>query len=85
MLFENDNNYLNLLFNVGQSDNYNSFNNTGAIASDEEGFLRGNMFDDEYVPYKNLTYIKPKIKSEKERDLFKIMEVYFLSMIITYF
>ncbi|MBE6155436.1 MAG: spore coat protein CotJB [Firmicutes bacterium] len=35
------------------------------------------MFDDEYVPYKNLTYIKPKIKSEKERDLFKIMEVYF--------
>ena len=27
-----------------------------------EGFYKGNMFPNEYVPYKNLTYIKPKIK-----------------------
>ncbi|MBE6147949.1 MAG: spore coat protein CotJB [Firmicutes bacterium] len=78
MLFENDNNYLNMLFNVNNMDNFNSMNNnTPAVESDAEGFLRGNMFTNEYVPYKNMTYIKPKLKTERERDLFKIMEVAF--------
>ena len=77
MLFENDNNYLNMLFNVSNMDSYNNLNGSPEIETDAEGFLRGNMFDNEYVPYKNMTYIKPKIKGEREKDLFKIMEVAF--------
>lgn len=42
-----------------------------------EGFLRGNMFKDEYVPYKNLTYFKLIPDSEKEKMLYKIMALSF--------
>ena len=77
MLFENDNNYLNMLFNLDNQNNFNNYNSSLEVLSDEEGFLRGNMFANEYVPYKNLTYIKPKIKDEREKDIFKIMEVAF--------
>lgn len=78
MLFENDNNYLNMLFNVNNNmNNYNGLNQVPEVESDSEGFLRGNMFTREYVPYKNMTYIKPKLKTERERDLFKVMEVAF--------
>ena len=77
MLFENDNNYLSMLFNANNMDNYNKTSGVPAVENDTEGFLRGNMFSNEYVPYKNMTYIKPKLKSERERDLFKVMEVAF--------
>jgi len=40
----------------------------------QEGLLRGNMFKDEYSPYKNLTYLPIHPKSEKEKLLFKIYE-----------
>lgn len=76
MLFENDNGYLNMLFNY-DNQNYNNFNNAPMTESDKEGFLRGNMFENEYVPYKNMTYIMPKVKGEREKDLMKIMEVAF--------
>ena len=72
MLFENDNSYLNMLFNTTHS-----MNNIPEVENDTEGFLRGNMFTNEYVPYKNMTYIKPKLKTEREKDLFKVMEVAF--------
>ena len=42
-------------------------------SNDEILFLKGNMFENEYKPYKNYTYIKPKIKNEKERLLYQIM------------
>lgn len=80
MLFENnDNNYLDMFLGMpSMNKNYPSFDNmTTQTVSDEEGFLRGNMFENEYVPYKNLTYIKPKVKGEREKVLFKIMEVAF--------
>ena len=32
----------------------------------KEGFLRGNMFKNEYMPYKNLTYIDIKPRSDRE-------------------
>lgn len=77
MLFENDNNYLNMLFNINNMDNYNKTGAMPAVENDTEGFLRGNMFSNEYVPYKNMTYINPKLKTQRERDLFKVMEVAF--------
>lgn len=42
-----------------------------------EGFLRGNMFKDEYDPYKNLSYFKLNPINEKENDLYKIMALDF--------
>lgn len=42
-----------------------------------EGFLRGNMFKDEYMPYKNLTYFKLNPKSEEEKLLYNIMALSF--------
>lgn len=47
------------------------------ILSPMEGFLRGNMFKDEYVPYKNLTYLKLNPINEKEKLLFNIMALDF--------
>lgn len=74
MLFENNNNYLDMFLGMPNSNmNYN----VPKTVSEEEGFLRGNMFANEYEPYKNMTYIKPKIKGERELYLFKIMEVCF--------
>ena len=42
-----------------------------------EGFIRGNLFQNEYVPYKNYEIKTPKAKTEKEAYLFKIMELQF--------
>lgn len=47
------------------------------ILEPDEGFLRGNMFKDEYLPYKSLTYFKLEPKNEKERDLYKVMALSF--------
>lgn len=47
------------------------------ILNAKEGFLRGNMFKDEYVPYKNMTYKQLKPSTEREALLYKIMEVDF--------
>lgn len=69
MLFENiDNSYMdNFLGYIPKSKDTNS----------TVGFLRGNMFDDEFVPYKNMTYIKTKITSQRESELFEIMKCSF--------
>ena len=42
-----------------------------------EGFLRGNMFKDEYQPYKNLTYFKLNPTCEREKALYKLMALAF--------
>ena len=43
------------------------------ILNPMEGFLRGNMFQEEYEPYKNLTYLKLVPKDEQERLLYQVM------------
>lgn len=69
MFFDN-NDYmdLNMLYNITGINNTEDFN---------EGFLKGNMFDNIYDPYKNMTYIKPKVNNKKDELLFKIMEYNF--------
>lgn len=67
MLFEN-NDYLDMLFNV------NSDNNDCNVS---EGFLRGNMFDNEFEPYKNMHYLKPRLNNQREKDLLKVQEIAF--------
>jgi len=54
-----------------------NFNRDNNVLEPMEGFLRGNMFKDEYKPYKNLTYFKLNTTSEKEKMLLKIMALSF--------
>jgi len=85
MFFENNNyNYdydfdfdvLSLAgFDYGKSPK--RFENTGKLVDSKEGFLRGNMFKNEYDPYKNMQYKMLKPKNEREVLLFKIMEIDF--------
>ncbi len=49
----------------------------GKILEPMEGFLRGNMFKDEYEPYKNLTYFKLNPTNEKEKDFYQLLALSF--------
>lgn len=73
MLFENNDFDINMSFFMPDVD----FNRDNKILDPMEGFLRGNMFKDEYLPYKNLTYFKLTPKTEKEKMLYKIMALSF--------
>lgn len=59
-----------------QSNNQNIMSQNKFILPGE-GFLRGNMEGITYNPYKNMTYLKPNISSEREHDLYKLQEIAF--------
>lgn len=44
-----------------------------------EGYLKGNAFKDEYIPYKNYRVIKPNINNEKDEMLVNIGEYSFMA------
>ena len=74
MLFDSDsyfNGYNDMLYNFPGLDFSKKYEEK------DEGFLKGNMFPNEYKPYKNYTYLIPKLKTEKDKDLFKVMEASF--------
>lgn len=73
MLFENDDFDLNMAIFMPDV----NFNQDVNLVDPMEGFLRGNMFKDEYLPYKNLTYFKLSPCSEKDAYLLKIMALSF--------
>lgn len=73
MLFEDNMFDVNLALFMPDVD----FGRDNKILEPMEGFLRGNMFKDEYVPYKNLTYFKLNPINEKENMLYKIMALDF--------
>ncbi len=78
MLFEN-NNYLNSnedleLYNFLTNNYFNNSSDLSNLYDVKEGFLRGNMFKNEYLPYKNLTYLNIVSNSEKEKLLMRIYE-----------
>ena len=68
-IFDNSNNNGNN--NYGK---FNKENNSGKLVSVDEGFMRGNMFKDEYKPYKNYNYSKIMPGSKQEEMLLEIME-----------
>ena len=70
MLFEDNDFDINMAFFIPDV-NFNSRHVN--ILSPMEGFLRGNMFQDEYEPYKNLTYLKLNPKDEQEKLLYQVM------------
>ncbi len=73
MLFEDNDFDINMAFFIPDVNSSRKVN----ILTPIEGFLRGNMFEDEYEPYKNLTYFKLKPKDEKEQMLYQIMALSF--------
>ena len=87
MLFDNNNVDLDFALlnltsgnNLGKSINMTNkmFDKSNPnILPAKEGFLRGNMFKNEYVPYKNLTYINIRPKSDREAKLFNVMQYSF--------
>lgn len=71
MLFENNDLDFNILNIMGITDDREKFVNA------KEGFLRGNMFKNEYEPYKNYTYINLVPKNERLAKLYNIMQYSF--------
>ena len=69
MLFEDNDFDVNMTFFIPDV----NFNRTINILSPMEGFLRGNMFQDEYELYKKLTYFKLVPQNEQERLLYQVM------------
>lgn len=55
----------------------NKMNDNNKFLEPKEGFLRGNMETNSYIPYKNMTYLKPNILNERENALYQIQETSF--------
>ena len=72
--------YSNFMYDNSYYRNYMMpaiYPNNNVFTSKQDGFLKGNMEKDTYIPYKNMTYIKPTINNEREDMLYKISEVCF--------
>lgn len=67
-----NNNQMSMLSNNNQN-----IINQNKFVMPQEGFLRGNMESETYIPYKNMTYLKPNVSNEKERALLQIQEIAF--------
>jgi len=76
MLFDNNNVDLDFtllnLAGLTNTDNMD-FDNRNFLSA-KEGFLRGNIFKNEYKPYKNLTYVNIKPRNDREAKLFNVMQ-----------
>ena len=58
--------------------NYQNGKNNLNLFDSYEGYLKGNSFKDEYIPYKNYKVAKLNINSEKEEMLINIGEYSFM-------
>ena len=76
MLFENNNYDFDVLSLAGFNP-YVSFEYEDKLISPKEGFLKGNMFKNEYVPYKGMQCATLKPTCEREALLYAIMEIDF--------
>ena len=73
MLFD-DNNFDVTFLNISGITNPNK---EDLLESSKIGFLKGNMFKNEYIPYKNYTYMNIEPKTEKEAALLNVMQYSF--------
>ena len=69
MLFDND---FDMTFL-----NISGINKSDMLLNSKEGFLKGNMFKNEYIPYKNNSYISIEPKTEKEAALLNVIQYSF--------
>ena len=72
MLFEDNNFDINMSLLMPDV-----FSRESNILEPMEGFLRGNMFRNEYKPYKNLTYLNIQPNSDREAKLYTVMQYAF--------
>ena len=70
MLFDDNIGFMTFDFNQGFKVEEKDFD----VLSAEEGFLRGNMYRNEYKPYKNYTYRKIEALDKREQLLLEIMK-----------
>lgn len=61
----------------GTNNNYQKPIYQNKFVDPQEGFLRGNMENGTYVPYKNMTYIKPNITNERQKELYELQKICF--------
>lgn len=71
MLFENND------FGIISFTDFNMNNYEKKLYSIDEGFNKGNMFPNEYKPYKNYKIKEAKATTKKEQQLYKIMALSF--------
>ena len=80
MLFDNDNTFMNYDFmelaNL-TNDMIDTKNINTELVSVKDGFLKGNMFKNEYKPYKDLTFLNIIPKNEREAKLLNVMQYEF--------
>ncbi len=76
MLFDDALGFITFSQDNGQ-DLFNKMIPNDKLVDIKEGFLRGNMFKDEYKPYKNMPYRKIVPQSKREEMLLHIMELSF--------
>lgn len=62
---------------ISQNNNGYNMMNQSKFVNPTEGFLRGNMEAGTYLPYKNMTYLRPVINGEKQNALYKLQEIAF--------
>ena len=77
----NNFNDMNNLNNMNNNFNYNigKMNNKLDLYSPYEGYMRGNAFRDQYIPYKNYQPQKINITSEKDEMLVNIGQYSFMA------
>lgn len=78
MDFINDFDFLSFM-NIGNAKEQQNENlkEEANLYTTTEGFIKGNMFKDEYIPFKDYKPKMPKTCSEKNAKLYKIMELMF--------
>lgn len=71
---------LNMLNNTQmgmQGNNNQNMMKQNKFTTPGDGFLRGNMEISSYIPYKNMTYLRPNTVNERQRALYQIQEMAF--------
>lgn len=75
---EFNNNFMNGINNMPNMMNNNMVNMNNNLSDPKDGFLRGNMFNNLYDPYKNYKYRDLRPNSKKEELLYNIMKHAFI-------
>ena len=71
---EFNNNFMNQMNSMPNMTNNNIPNQNNDLIDPKTGFLRGNLFNSLYDPYKNYQYRELKAKNEREELLYNILK-----------
>ena len=81
MLFDNNDMGLDYTFldlaDINNNMNKKMYKDDLNLFTSKEGLLRGNMFKDEYKPYKNLTFVNIKPNNDRDAKMYTVMQYAF--------